>query len=65
MCFPVCPYTAITLEEKKNVAVINDVLCQGCGTCIALCRSRAINLQGYTSEQMQAELAALLEEETA
>lgn len=62
MCFPVCPYTAITLDEKKNVASINDALCQGCGTCIALCRSRAINLQGYTSGQMQAELTALLEE---
>jgi heterodisulfide reductase subunit A len=62
MCLTCCPYTAITFDEKKNIAVINEILCQGCGTCVALCRPKAISQQGYSSNQMYAEVAALLSE---
>ena len=63
MCLTCCPYTAITFDEQKNIAVINEILCQGCGTCVALCRPKAINQQGYSNAQMQAEVAALLSDE--
>ena len=60
MCISICPYTAISFDYNKNVSVINEVLCQGCGTCVALCRPKAINIHGCTHGQLMAELNALL-----
>jgi heterodisulfide reductase subunit A len=68
MCQPVCPYNAIEKEEIKNrageviktVAFINPGLCQGCGTCVALCRSKSIDIHGYTNNQVYHEVMALL-----
>jgi len=70
LCESVCPYQAIEHEEIKNrngeviktIARINDGLCQGCGTCVALCRTKAIDLQGYTNQQVYTEVIALLNE---
>ncbi len=69
LCEKVCPYQAITREEIKNregivvrnLAVVNPGLCQGCGTCVALCKSKSIDLQGYSNEQVFAEVAAVLD----
>jgi heterodisulfide reductase subunit A2 len=68
MCANVCPYQAIEKEEMrdrkgqlvKTVARVNPGLCQGCGTCVAFCRSKSIDIQGYTHEQMYSEIMALL-----
>ncbi len=70
LCESVCPYQAIEHEEIKNrngeviktIARINEGLCQGCGTCVALCRTKAIDLQGYTNQQVYSEVIALLNE---
>jgi heterodisulfide reductase subunit A len=70
LCQPVCPYNAIEREEFKTrdgkllkaVAKINPGLCQGCGTCVALCRSKSIDIYGYSNQQMYTEVAALLDE---
>jgi heterodisulfide reductase subunit A len=70
MCQPVCPYQAIEREEIKDragnviksLARINEGLCQGCGTCVALCRSKSIDLLGYTDNQMHSEVLSVLEE---
>lgn len=67
MCQSVCPYLAIEKEEIKTrdgkvikeVARINPGLCQGCGTCVALCRSKSIDLEGYTHEQVYNEVLSL------
>ena len=67
LCQSVCPYLAIEKEEIKTrdgkvikeVAKINPGLCQGCGTCVALCRSKSIDLQGYSHQQMYSEVLAL------
>ncbi|GAH44886.1 unnamed protein product, partial [marine sediment metagenome] len=32
----------ITFNEYTNVAEISEILCKGCGTCVAACPSRAI-----------------------
>ena len=68
MCQGACPYNAIEKEEIKTrdgqlikaVAKVNPGLCQGCGTCVAFCRSKSIDLQGYSNEQVYAELMELL-----
>lgn len=68
MCQSACPYNAIAREEIKTrdgkliktVAQVNPGLCQGCGTCVAFCRSKSIDLQGYSNEQVYAEVMELL-----
>lgn len=68
LCQSACPYQAIEREEIKNrngqvvktIAKVNPGLCQGCGTCVAFCRSKSIDLQGYTHEQVYAEVMELL-----
>ena len=70
LCEKVCPYGAIGKEEIrsrdgnliKTLALINPGLCQGCGTCVALCKSKSIDIHGYTNEQIYEEVDALLEE---
>jgi heterodisulfide reductase subunit A len=70
LCVSACPYQAIEKEEIKNrageviktLARVNPGLCQGCGTCVAFCRTKSIDLQGYTHEQMYTEVMALLNE---
>lgn len=70
MCQSVCPYQAIEREEIKSrdgkvikvVAKVNEGLCQGCGTCVSLCRSKSIDIHGYTNLQVYSEVVALLNE---
>jgi heterodisulfide reductase subunit A len=67
LCQQACPYQAIEKEDIKardgrlikTVARINPGLCQGCGTCVAVCRSKSIDLQGYTHRQIYAEVMSL------
>ena len=68
LCEEVCPYHAIEREEIKdrngnlikNAARVNAGLCQGCGTCVAMCRNKSIDLQGFSNQQMLSEVMALL-----
>jgi heterodisulfide reductase subunit A len=68
LCQSVCPYQAIEREEIKNrngeviktLARVNEGLCQGCGTCVALCRTKAIDIHGYSNQQVYTEIMALL-----
>jgi heterodisulfide reductase subunit A len=70
LCQTVCPYQAIEQEDIKtrdgkiikSLARINEGLCQGCGTCVALCRSKSIDLYGYSNQQVYSEVMALLNE---
>ncbi|MES9903684.1 MAG: CoB--CoM heterodisulfide reductase iron-sulfur subunit A family protein [Sedimenticola sp.] len=65
-CVTVCPYLAISREEKRDrsgnllkmAATVNPGLCQGCGLCNTVCRSKSISLQGYTDEQVYAQITA-------
>jgi heterodisulfide reductase subunit A len=56
LCVEVCAYNAIEIDEKEKVAVINEALCKGCGACSASCRGIAINLKGFTDNQIMAAL---------
>ena len=67
LCQSACAYQAIEAEEIRNrrgelvrtLARVNPGLCQGCGTCVATCRTKAIDLQGYSNEQVFAEVMAV------
>jgi heterodisulfide reductase subunit A len=65
----ICPYKAIsikTVQERihgkmveHRVAEVNKSLCHGCGACSVACRSGAMNLLGFTTEQILAEVDAV------
>ncbi len=62
ICVPLCPYHAISMVRYNGRmrAEINPAMCMGCGVCASSCPSRAIKHNLYTTEQIRAEIRALL-----
>lgn len=58
-CLEVCPYSAITFDSGRMVAVVNDAQCQGCGSCAAACPGSAAKVRHFTDSQVMEELEAL------
>ena len=66
-CKKVCPYGAVEEKEIRDrqgnlvkvVAWVNPGVCGGCGTCQATCPSKSVELDGYTDEQILAQIEAL------
>lgn len=56
-CIAVCPYSAIQGEVRKNLHIIQS-MCMGCGACAAECAVDAIEMPGFTDEQILAEIDA-------
>jgi len=59
-CKLICPYSAISFDEEKEVCQVNETLCKGCGTCVGACPSDAISLSHFTNEQILAQMEGLL-----
>jgi heterodisulfide reductase subunit A len=61
-CADVCLYDAIgkTKVNNKEVAVVNEASCKGCGMCLPVCDSNAIELSGYTDVEIENQIEALL-----
>ena len=59
-CINVCPFNAITFDDKKFVAEVNPALCKGCGACSATCPSEAPTLMGFDNNQLYAQIKGAL-----
>jgi heterodisulfide reductase subunit A len=58
-CIESCPYTAISVNEKGTL-VVDMIKCRGCGTCAAICPSKAIELTYFRDDQYMAFIDELL-----
>jgi heterodisulfide reductase subunit A len=61
-CEGLCPYGAVEMLELngKVVAQINEVLCKGCGACVAACPAGAATQNGFSDDQVMAEIEGIL-----
>ena len=67
LCLDVCPYHAITLVEESGdegriskYITVNKAQCKGCGLCQGTCPKRGVAVQGFTMEQISAQIEAAL-----
>ena len=47
-----CPYGARTIDDDNDKVLVNPAMCQGCGSCAAICPSGAAVLEGFLEQQM-------------
>ncbi|MGB6063507.1 MAG: FAD-dependent oxidoreductase [Desulfomonilaceae bacterium] len=59
-CVDVCPYGAISYSEEQGVCQVNKVLCKGCGGCASTCPSGSARLEGFSSDQIYAQIEQAL-----
>jgi heterodisulfide reductase subunit A len=67
LCLDVCPYMAIKLVEEGNgdglrtrKIVTDPALCKGCGLCAATCPKGGVEVNGFTLNQLRAQVVAAL-----
>jgi heterodisulfide reductase subunit A len=67
LCLRECSYEgALTMSEVQldggveHKALVNPALCKGCGACAAVCPHRAINVSGWTLDQFDAMVDAIV-----
>ncbi|MCX5842330.1 MAG: hydrogenase iron-sulfur subunit, partial [Deltaproteobacteria bacterium] len=66
LCAKACPYNAISVDTKaKTAAKVTEAACAGCGTCAAECPTSAITMNHFTDAQIEAQIDAILEEDSA
>jgi heterodisulfide reductase subunit A-like polyferredoxin len=58
-CVRVCPYS-VPVINMKGEAEIDLVKCKGCGSCVAECPARAIELMHFRDGQLEAKCQALI-----
>ncbi len=68
VCVKRCPFSAIVTDEveidgkKRKRARVIDASCKGCGVCAARCKQGAVEAQGFTDQQIFAQIDTALEE---
>ncbi len=65
LCVDVCPYNAISLAERSGeeggrLIRVNKAKCKGCGLCQGTCPKRGVHVDGFTFEQVSAQIDAAL-----
>jgi heterodisulfide reductase subunit A len=59
-----CPYSAIEKAEDQGeeITEINQALCKGCGGCVPFAPDDAIEVRGYTDQQIKMMIDAMVKE---
>jgi heterodisulfide reductase subunit A len=60
-CIAACPYEARWYYEDEDKIVVDELMCQGCGSCAMVCPNSASVLRGYRDQQMFEVIDAALE----
>jgi heterodisulfide reductase subunit A len=67
LCVDVCPFQAIKLTEYRDAegvirksVTVDHVFCAGCGICQGTCPKRGIDVAGFTTAQIEAQIDAAL-----
>jgi heterodisulfide reductase subunit A1 len=56
-----CPFEALSLNKSGRI-VVDPLICTGCGYCVEVCQSDAIQIAGFTKNQIKAEIEGILNE---
>jgi heterodisulfide reductase subunit A len=59
-CVDACPYGARWVDEESEQVLVDELMCQGCGTCATVCRNSASQLRGFGGRQMLEAIDAAL-----
>jgi heterodisulfide reductase subunit A-like polyferredoxin len=43
---------------------VDEIRCEGCGTCAVTCCNKAITVYGFLKDQVEAQIRAIVQEET-
>ncbi len=67
ICEYLCPYGAIEMKDKegKTIAHVIEALCKGCGACGTACPTKAITMGHFTTDEILAQVEAVLAGATA
>ncbi|MBW1772852.1 MAG: FAD-dependent oxidoreductase [Deltaproteobacteria bacterium] len=61
LCIDNCPYGARMYDEEEEKIIVDELMCQGCGSCAAICPNSASVLRGYRDQQLFEVIDAALE----
>jgi heterodisulfide reductase subunit A len=61
ICLDACPYEARWYDELEDMIRLDELMCQGCGACAAVCPNSAAVLRGYKDQQIFEIIDAALE----
>lgn len=63
-CAAVCPYAALSLEQRGNVrvSIVDANRCMSCGACVPVCPNKAISGGAVAEEVIRAQLDQVLQE---
>jgi heterodisulfide reductase subunit A len=67
ICEHLCAYNAVEVEDKdgKPIAHVLEALCKGCGACGTACPTKAITMGHFTTQEILAQVKAILVEAKA
>jgi len=60
-CIAACPYEARWYYEDEDKIMVDELMCQGCGSCAMICPNSASVLRGYRDQQIFEVIDAALE----
>ena len=61
-CYRICPHSALGPDENNEAMAANELLCEGCGICLAVCPARAIEWKEMSGDETEAK--AMTREDT-